>query len=42
VHTINQYRQEIEHLQEYLIPTTPLGVKDQRKEEAKTQIEDME
>jgi hypothetical protein len=30
-HTIDQYRQEIKHLWEQLIPTTPLEVKEKRK-----------
>jgi polyhydroxyalkanoate synthesis regulator protein len=42
VQTIDQYRQEIEHLREQLIPTTPPEVKEQRKQEAAAQIEEME
>jgi DNA repair exonuclease SbcCD ATPase subunit len=42
VQTIDQYRQEIEHLREQLIPTTPPEVKEKRKQEATTQIEEME
>jgi hypothetical protein len=42
VQTINQYQQEIEHLQEQLKPTTPPEVKEQRKQEATTQIKEIE
>jgi hypothetical protein len=42
VQTINQYRQEIESLSEHLIPTTPPKVKEQRKQQAATQMEEME
>jgi hypothetical protein len=42
VQTIDQYRQEIENLQEQLIPTTPPEVKEQRKQEAAGQMEEME
>jgi hypothetical protein len=31
VKKIDQYRKEIEHLQEQLIPTTPLEVKEKKK-----------
>jgi hypothetical protein len=40
--SIDQYRQEIESLREQLIPTTTPEVKEQRKQEAATQIEEME
>jgi hypothetical protein len=42
VQTIDQYRQEIENLQEQLIPTTPPEVKEQRKQEATGKMEEME
>jgi hypothetical protein len=42
VQTIDQYRQEIEHLWEQLIPTTPPEVKEQRKQETTTQIKEIE
>jgi F0F1-type ATP synthase gamma subunit len=42
VQKIDQYRHEIEHLREHLVPTTPPEVRDQRKHEATTQIEEME
>jgi hypothetical protein len=42
VHTIDQYRQEIENLQEQLIPTTPLEVKEKRKQEEAGKMEEME
>ena len=41
VQTIDQYKQDIEHLQEQLMPTTPPEVKDQRKNEETTHIEEM-
>jgi hypothetical protein len=42
VQTIDQYRQEIENLWEQLIPTTPPEVKEQRKQEAVRQMDEME
>jgi hypothetical protein len=42
VQTIDQYQQEIEHLQENLTPTTPPEVKEKRKQEATTQIKEIE
>jgi hypothetical protein len=42
VKTIDQYRQEIENLKKKLIPTTPLEVKEQRRQEATRQMEEME
>jgi hypothetical protein len=42
VQTIDQYRQKIENLWEQLIPTTPLEVKEQRKQEATGKMEEME
>jgi hypothetical protein len=42
VQKIDQYRKEIVHLQEKIIPTTPLEVKEKRKQEVTTQIEEME
>jgi preprotein translocase subunit SecA len=41
VQTIDQYKQDIEHLQEQLMPTTPPEVKDQRKNEETMHIEEM-
>jgi hypothetical protein len=41
VHTIDQYRHEIEYLWEKLIPTTLPEVKEQRKKEATTQIKEI-
>jgi hypothetical protein len=41
VQTIDQYQQEIEHLQEHLTPTTPLAVKEKRKQEATVQIKEI-
>jgi hypothetical protein len=40
--TIDQYRHEIENFQEQIIPTTPLEVKEQRKQEATWNMEEME
>jgi len=42
VQTIDQYRNDIENLKEQLIPTTPLEVKEQRRQEAAGQMEEME
>jgi FtsZ-binding cell division protein ZapB len=42
VQTIDQYRQEIENLKEKRIPTTPLEVKEQRRQEATRQMDEME
>jgi RNAse (barnase) inhibitor barstar len=42
VKKIDQYRQEIKNLWEQLIPTTPLEVKDQRKQEETRKMEEME
>jgi hypothetical protein len=42
VQTINQYMKDIENLQEQLIPTTPLEVKEQRKQEVAGKMEKME
>jgi archaellum component FlaC len=39
---IDQYHKEIENLREHLIPTTPPVVKEQRKEEAMTQLQEIE
>jgi hypothetical protein len=38
VQAIYQYQKEIENLREQLTPTTPPTVKDQRKQEATTQL----
>jgi hypothetical protein len=42
VQTLDQYKQEIENLQEQLIPTTPPEVREKRKKEATGQMEEME
>jgi hypothetical protein len=42
VQTIDQYKQEIKNLQEQLIPTTPLEVKEQRKQKEVRQMDEME
>jgi FtsZ-binding cell division protein ZapB len=42
VQTIDQYQQEIENLQENLTPTTPPEVREKRKQEATTQIQEIE
>jgi hypothetical protein len=39
---IDQYQKEIENLREQLTPTTPLAVKEQRKQEATMQLQEME
>jgi chromosome segregation ATPase len=39
---IDQYQKEIENLREQLIPTTPPAVKEQRKQEATTQLQEIE
>jgi hypothetical protein len=41
VKTIDQYKQEIENLQEQLISTTPPEVKEQRKQEGARKMEEM-
>jgi predicted nucleic acid-binding Zn-ribbon protein len=40
--TINKYRKEIEEIKEKLNPTTPLKVREQRKQEVSFQIGEME
>jgi predicted nucleic acid-binding Zn-ribbon protein len=40
--TINQYRQGIEELKERINPTTPLEVREQRKQEDALQMVEME
>jgi hypothetical protein len=42
VQIIDQFRQEIEHLWELLIPTNPPEVKEKRKQEETTQIKEIE
>jgi hypothetical protein len=42
VQTIDQYQQEIENLHEQLTPTTPLEVREQRKQEATEQLQEIE
>jgi hypothetical protein len=39
---IDQYQKEIENLQEQLTPTTPPAVKEKRKHEATTQLQEIE
>jgi DNA repair exonuclease SbcCD ATPase subunit len=39
---IDQYQKEIENLREHLIPTTPPTVKEKRKQEATTQLQEIE
>jgi polyhydroxyalkanoate synthesis regulator protein len=39
---IDQYQKEIENLREQLTPTTPPEVKEQRKQEETTQLQEME
>jgi hypothetical protein len=39
---IDQYQKEIENLHEQFTPTTPPAVKEQRKHEATTQLQEME
>jgi hypothetical protein len=40
--TLDQYMQDIKELKENLNPTTPLEVREQRKQEATFQLGDME
>jgi hypothetical protein len=42
VHVIDQYQKEIKSIQDHLTPTTPPAVKDQMKEEAITQLYEIE
>jgi FtsZ-binding cell division protein ZapB len=42
VQAIDQYQKEIENLREQLTPTTPPAVKEQRKQEATMQLQEIE
>jgi hypothetical protein len=39
---IDQYQKEIENIREKFIPTTPPSVKEKRKQEATTQLHEIE